>query len=104
MHPGPLNRGVEIASDVADGPYSVILEQVANGVGCHHEQIPPTTPEGALISLADQLSGGRSGARHESLESYLRQGKRLESLALKEGGVKMAYAIDAARGNNSIQR
>ena len=32
MHPGPLNRGVEIASDVADGPDSVILEQVANGV------------------------------------------------------------------------
>ena len=32
MHPGPINRGVEIASDVADGPYSVILEQAANGV------------------------------------------------------------------------
>lgn len=32
MHPGPMNRGVEIASDVADGPSSVILEQVANGV------------------------------------------------------------------------
>jgi aspartate carbamoyltransferase catalytic subunit len=32
MHPGPMNRGVEIASDVADGPYSVILDQVANGV------------------------------------------------------------------------
>ena len=32
MHPGPMNRGVEMASDVADGPYSVILEQVANGV------------------------------------------------------------------------
>jgi aspartate carbamoyltransferase catalytic subunit len=32
MHPGPINRGVEIAGDVADGPYSVILEQVANGV------------------------------------------------------------------------
>ena len=32
MHPGPINRGVEIASEVADGPYSVILEQVANGV------------------------------------------------------------------------
>jgi aspartate carbamoyltransferase catalytic subunit len=32
MHPGPMNRGVEIASDVADGRYSVILEQVANGV------------------------------------------------------------------------
>ena len=32
MHPGPMNRGVEIASDVADGPYSVILQLVANGV------------------------------------------------------------------------
>jgi aspartate carbamoyltransferase catalytic subunit len=32
MHPGPINRGVEIAGDVADGPQSVILEQVHNGV------------------------------------------------------------------------
>jgi aspartate carbamoyltransferase catalytic subunit len=32
LHPGPLNRGVEIASEVADGPYSVILDQVTNGV------------------------------------------------------------------------
>jgi aspartate carbamoyltransferase catalytic subunit len=32
MHPGPINRGVEIATDVADGPYSVILDQVSAGV------------------------------------------------------------------------
>ncbi|KPJ61643.1 MAG: aspartate carbamoyltransferase [Latescibacteria bacterium DG_63] len=32
LHPGPINRGVEIAQDVADGPFSVILEQVSNGV------------------------------------------------------------------------
>ncbi len=32
MHPGPMNRGVEIDSDVADGPFSVILDQVSNGV------------------------------------------------------------------------
>jgi aspartate carbamoyltransferase catalytic subunit len=32
MHPGPVNRGVEMAPEVADGPYSVILDQVANGV------------------------------------------------------------------------
>jgi aspartate carbamoyltransferase catalytic subunit len=32
MHPGPINRGVEIDSDVADGEYSVILEQVTNGI------------------------------------------------------------------------
>jgi aspartate carbamoyltransferase catalytic subunit len=32
LHPGPMNRGVEIAPSVADGPHSVILEQVAHGV------------------------------------------------------------------------
>jgi aspartate carbamoyltransferase catalytic subunit len=32
LHPGPMNRGVEIDSDVADGPHSVILDQVTNGV------------------------------------------------------------------------
>jgi aspartate carbamoyltransferase catalytic subunit len=32
MHPGPINRGVEIASEVADGPQSVILQQVSHGI------------------------------------------------------------------------
>ena len=32
MHPGPMNRGVEIAPEVADGPYAIILDQVTNGV------------------------------------------------------------------------
>ena len=32
MHPGPINRGLEMQSEVADGPNSVILEQVTNGV------------------------------------------------------------------------
>ncbi len=32
MHPGPINRGIELTPDVADGPYSVILEQVTNGI------------------------------------------------------------------------
>jgi aspartate carbamoyltransferase catalytic subunit len=32
MHPGPINRGVEIDSQVADGPRSVILDQVSNGI------------------------------------------------------------------------
>jgi aspartate carbamoyltransferase catalytic subunit len=32
MHPGPINRGVEISPEIADGPRSVILEQVTNGV------------------------------------------------------------------------
>jgi len=49
MHPGPMNRGVEIASDVADGPFSVILEQVANGVAVRM----------AVLYL---LAGGAEGA------------------------------------------
>ncbi|GMU96376.1 MAG: aspartate carbamoyltransferase catalytic subunit [Ignavibacterium album] len=32
LHPGPINRGVELSSDVADGPYQIILQQVTNGV------------------------------------------------------------------------
>ena len=32
MHPGPINRGVELDSDIADGEHSVILDQVTNGV------------------------------------------------------------------------
>jgi aspartate carbamoyltransferase catalytic subunit len=32
MHPGPVNRGIELESSVADGPHSVILQQVTNGI------------------------------------------------------------------------
>jgi len=46
MHPGPINRGVEITPEIADGPHSVILEQVTNGVAVRM----------ALLYL---LSGGR---------------------------------------------
>jgi aspartate carbamoyltransferase catalytic subunit len=49
LHPGPMNRGVEIASDVADGPYSVILDQVANGVAVRM----------AVLYLLDGAQGGR---------------------------------------------
>ncbi len=51
MHPGPMNRGVEIASELADGPSSVILDQVANGVAVRM----------AILYL---LSGG---AEHEAV-------------------------------------
>ena len=32
MHPGPINRGIEITDEVADGPQSLVLQQVRNGV------------------------------------------------------------------------
>jgi len=46
MHPGPMNRGVELTSDIADGPWSVILDQVTNGVA-------------ARMALFYLLAGGR---------------------------------------------
>jgi aspartate carbamoyltransferase catalytic subunit len=54
MHPGPINRGVEISSDVADGPQSVILEQVTHGIAIRM----------AVMSMA---LGSHSG-QHEGLE------------------------------------
>jgi len=45
MHPGPMNRGVEIASEVADGPYSVILDQVGNGVAVATPRTLRRSPE-----------------------------------------------------------
>lgn len=47
MHPGPINRGVEIASSIADGPQSVILQQVSNGISVRM----------AIMSLTMQSSG-----------------------------------------------
>jgi len=47
MHPGPMNRGVEIDSAVADGPWSVILEQVANGVAVRMAVLYLLAGEGA---------------------------------------------------------
>jgi len=46
MHPGPINRGVEMAPEVADGPWSVILEQVTNGVAVRMAVMYLLTPQG----------------------------------------------------------
>ena len=49
MHPGPLNRGVEIDSEVADGPFSVILDQVTNGVAVRMAVLYLLAGEGADV-------------------------------------------------------
>jgi aspartate carbamoyltransferase catalytic subunit len=48
MHPGPVNRGIELSPEVADGPYSVILDQVSRGVAVRM---------GVLLLLAGRKSG-----------------------------------------------
>jgi aspartate carbamoyltransferase catalytic subunit len=57
LHPGPMNRGVEIDSDVADGPQSVILPQVTNGVAVRMA---------VLYLLAGGQPGGAEAAKQES--------------------------------------
>jgi aspartate carbamoyltransferase catalytic subunit len=51
MHPGPVNRGIELSPEVADGPYSVILDQVAKGVAVRM---------GVLLLLAGSKTGEAS--------------------------------------------
>ena len=57
MHPGPMNRGVEIDSDVADGPHSVILNQVTNGVAVRMAVLYLLA--GGRPELAAAAKGGR---------------------------------------------
>ena len=57
LHPGPMNRGVEIDSDVADGPFSVILDQVTNGVAIRMAVLYMLS--GGRPELAEAAKGGR---------------------------------------------
>ncbi len=71
--------------------------EVANGIGCHHDEILPQTIEASLCSAANKLSGGRLGARLEALESYLKRSAKLELLTHQFTGVEKAYAMHAGR-------
>ncbi|HXF24216.1 MAG TPA: aspartate carbamoyltransferase catalytic subunit [Gemmatimonadaceae bacterium] len=60
LHPGPMNRGVEIDSDVADGPHSVILPQVTNGVAVRMAVLYLLS--GGRPELAESAKAGKGGA------------------------------------------
>jgi ribonucrease Y len=72
-------------------------EEIANGIGCHHDEIPPLTMEASLCSAANKISKGRLGARSEALEYYLKRSSKLEQLARQFEGVEKAYAMHAGR-------
>ena len=74
-----------------------VKEAVAHCIEAHHEEVEPSTVEAIIVMMADAISGGRPGARRESLESYIKRLETLERIAREHKGVEEAYAIQAGR-------
>jgi ribonuclease Y len=72
-------------------------EDVVHAIAAHHDEVEPRTLEAVLVQAADAISGGRPGARRDSLESYVTRLQRLEQIALGHEGVDKVYAMQAGR-------
>lgn len=72
-------------------------ESVIGCVASHHEDIPFPSMEAVIVYIADAVSGGRPGARHEDFEEYLKRIKTIEDAAKTKKGVREAYALQAGR-------
>ncbi len=72
-------------------------EEIAHAVEAHHEEVLPRTVEAVIVMMADAVSGGRPGARRESLEAYIKRLETLEQIATSRKGVEAAFAIQAGR-------
>jgi ribonuclease Y len=70
-------------------------EAVAHAIEAHHNEVEVRTMEAVLTQAADAVSGGRPGARRESLESYVTRLRRLEEIARGHDGVDKVYAMQA---------
>ncbi len=72
-------------------------EAVIKAMQSHHEEYPYETLESMIVQSADAISGGRPGARRDSIENYLKRLKDLEAVATSFKGVEKAYALQAGR-------
>jgi ribonuclease Y len=72
-------------------------EDVVHAIEAHHNEVEPRTIGAVLTQAADQISGGRPGARRESLESYVKRLERIEALASGLPGVEKVFAMQAGR-------
>lgn len=63
----------------------------------HHDDCPHETMEAVIVQTADIISGGRPGARRDSVENYLKRLQELEALVNGFGGVEKSYALSAGR-------
>jgi ribonucrease Y len=72
-------------------------EEVVHAIEAHHNEVPPQTIEAVLTQAADACSGGRPGARRESLEAYVKRLQRIEEIAAGKAGVEKVFAMQAGR-------
>lgn len=72
-------------------------EKVILAMRAHHEEYPFETPEAIIVQVADAISGGRPGARRDSIENYIKRLRDLEEIATSMDGVEKAFAIQAGR-------
>lgn len=72
-------------------------KDICHAIEAHHDDIEATTPEAIIVRVVDSLSGGRPGARGDTLENYAKRMTELENLANEFRGVQKSYAVAAGR-------
>ena len=72
-------------------------EDVVHAIEAHHNEVELRTVEAVLTQAADAISGGRPGARRESLEPYVKRLERIEEIATGKPGVEKVFAMQAGR-------
>jgi ribonuclease Y len=72
-------------------------DDVVHAIEAHHNEVEMRTVEAVLTQAADAISGGRPGARRESLEMYIKRLERIEQIAAGREGVEKVYAMQAGR-------
>jgi ribonuclease Y len=81
-----------------------VKDAIAHCIEAHHEEVEPRSVEAVIVMMADAISGGRPGARRESLEAYIKRLETLENIARSHKGVESAFAIQAGREVRIIVR
>ncbi len=74
-----------------------VSEEIIKAMQAHHGEYPYETIESVIVQTADAISGGRPGARRDTVENYLKRLKELESIAQSFEGVEKSYALQAGR-------
>jgi len=72
-------------------------ERVILAMQSHHEEYPYETIESVLVQVADAVSGGRPGARRDTVDRYITRLQDLEAIALAFSGIERVYALQAGR-------